>query len=102
MVNFSTAILTHLKESRIRSELQSRQESRSLDVRGDADLSPAFCIGCTSPLGLASGLNRVPAQDQRCRHTIPGTHTDAHLHPLVALPIPPPPITPHHPHHRSH
>jgi hypothetical protein len=55
------------RRTRSRSELQSGQGSRSLYVRGDANLSPSFCIGCTSHLCLASVLNGVTAQEQMCR-----------------------------------
>ena len=52
------------------SESQSRQYGCSVDVRRDADLSPAFRVGCAHGLGLAGVLNRVTARQQMRRQTV--------------------------------
>jgi hypothetical protein len=49
------------------------KNSRSVDVCRGANLSPAFCIGCTRRLGLAGVLNGVTAQQgQDRRHHLDG------------------------------
>jgi hypothetical protein len=57
------------------SESQCRQGPRSVDVCRDANLSPAFCIGCTSRLGFASLPNGVAAQQEMGGQAITGSRT---------------------------
>ena len=57
------------------SESQNWQGSWSVDVRRDANLSPAVCLGRTSRLGFASVPNGVAPQQQMCRQAIAGRQT---------------------------
>ena len=59
----------------------------SIHVCRDADLSPAFCIGCTRRLGLASVLNGVAAQQEMCRQTIAVSQTKDDLSHLGRIAI---------------
>ena len=77
--------------ARIRSELQSRQGARSVNVCQNAHLSPAFSIGCARRLGLAGVLHGVTAQQEMCRQTIAGRQMKDdlnHLGRIAILPAP--------------
>src|SRR5215469_13537276 len=60
-------------------ESQCRQGLRSVDICRYANFFPAFCIGSTRCLGLASVLNSITTQQQMCRQTIAGGQTKDYL-----------------------